>query len=380
MNVLINYLSAVSGGAVAYMLQVTPRLVKLFDDSDGRHRAIFLLHEEQRRLMPDLPDHCCRIVHGVRPAGYRRLVWEQFNLPALVRKEQADVLFMPCQVAPRVGGGRRVLMLGNMEVFHYHKYRYSFKQALRNRLLKGQTIRCLKGADRVIAISDYTREFLENDMAVPENRTRRIYHGRDARFSPVPDLSGDHATLAALGIRGDYIFTCGSLLPYRRCEDVIAAFAALPRSAGYNVSLVIAGTGTEPLYDRLIDQAIKNSGCAERIYRVGHVSLETMAVLYRRSRVCVIASEVEACPNIAIEAMASGCAIVASDANPLPEMFSDAAIHFPMRDISTLSSSILRLLTDDKERAGNSARALGRALDFSWDRCASETYSALTEW
>ena len=105
-----------------------------------------------------------------------------------------------------------------------------------------------------------------------------------------------------------------------------------------------------------------------------------MISLYRRCLVCIIATEIEACPNIAIEAMSSGCTIISSDRPPLSEIFAGSSLVFTSRDVEGLSQHISACLSDDKLRTEMGKRALERSLAFSWQKCAEETYAALTEW
>ena len=113
---------------------------------------------------------------------------------------------------------------------------------------------------------------------------------------------------------------------------------------------------------------------------VGHVSWEMMRALYQCCKVCVIASEIEACPNIAIEAMTSGCVIVASDQPPLPEMFNDSAVYFRSRNVADLADKMQLALLDANLREQLQTLALRRSQGFSWRTCAAKTFQALVQW
>jgi glycosyltransferase involved in cell wall biosynthesis len=379
-NVLVNYLSAVSGGAIAYLRNVTPVLHRLFLEIGGEHRLKILLHESQLDLVQDIPSEACIVIAGARPTGYQRLAWEYSHIPKIVGSERIEVLFSPCQIGPQVPRVQKVFMLGNMEPFLSSGYQYSFPSTVRNYLLKIGSVRTLRKANRVIAISRFTKDFVTRRLRVREERMRMIYHGRDMRFSPEGDEGSDRKLIASAGVIGNFILTCGSLLPYRRCEDVIEAFRQFAEFGFDDVELVVAGTGTDSRYARLIDTAITQSGCSQKIKAVGHVDQKVMAALYRRCRLCVLASEIEACPTIAIEAMASGCVIVSCDRPPFPEIFDGCSLEYHARDITDLKKKIEIGLNDKKIRADAKSKALIRAQAFSWDKCARETFSALVDW
>jgi len=380
MKVLMYCLSSVSGGAVSYLRNLVPLLAKRFEESSENHSLQVLAHESQKELFPSLPDSQCVWVGGARPTGYRRVVWEYRNMARIARETKADILFTPYQIGPRIKGLKQVLMIHNMAVFHYQTYCYSVKSRLRNFLLRRQSCHDLRRADRVIAVSGFAEDQLKEGLGIPPERIRKVYHGRDTAFSPDGDPGENRDRLKALGVEGDFLLTCGSLLPYRRCEDVIAAFERCADSLDTGVRLVIAGAGSDARYVETIRRAIFDSPYNDHIVAVGHVSREAMIALYRRCLACVFASEIEACPIIAIEAMSSGCTIISSDRPPLPEIFQGAALEYRSRDVEELAAKIKSCLKDDALRSENSKRALQRAEDFSWEKCAKETYVALVEW
>lgn len=380
MNILVNCLSSMSGGAITYVKNILPKLNDLFKDSNDKHSLQFLAHEEQRSLLLNIPEDQCILLKDRRPVGYQRFLWEKFNLPRIIKENNIDVLFVPYQISPIINGIKQVMMARNMEPFFFKKYKYKFKPLIRNYILQWQTSHALGAADKVIAVSRFCENHLINDLDIRAERVRRIYHGRDLSFSPDGNLDDDQRRLKKLGINGNYLFTVGSLLPYRRCEDVIEAFNLIACAHDEKLNLVIAGNGSDTGYVSLIKQAIKKSPYNGRILLIGHVQKENMISLYRKSTACIIASEIEACPNIAIEAMSSGCNIISSNSEPLPEMFNGCSLTYEARSIKDMVKQILIILNDLPIRNNLRERALHRASTFSWKSCAEETYDALVSW
>lgn len=375
MLVLANFLSATTGGSVSYLRNMLPALAERFRRSPD-HRLCVLVYRDQTLLFEAQPELDVRVIEGHRPTGARRVLWERCFLRSHVA--DADVHFVPYQVG-RTGLARRtVLMLRNMEPFLSKNYRYAWQTRLRNMALSRLSAANLRAADRVIAVSDFAQQFARTRLGMPEDRLRRIWHGRDPAFE-AGQAPGDRNRLAALGVTSPYLFTSGSVLPYRRFEDVIAAFSALaPRHP--DLRLVITGTGTDLIYRKLVCDAIEASGAKDRIVWPGYVVREDMTALYRNALAFVTATEIEACPNTVIEALASGCAIVASQCDPLPEFIKDAALYYPPRNVAALEGQIRQFVENPDLRKRYSKRALQNAERFSWTRCADTTFEALTHW
>lgn len=120
--------------------------------------------------------------------------------------------------------------------------------------------------------------------------------------------------------------------------------------------LLIAGDGPER---HALEQQVR---CAnlERVVRfLGHVDQEDMADTLQSAWVHVVPSLwVEPFGIVAVEAMARGQAVIASNHGGLPEIVDDGAtgILVPPDDSSALAQAILRLLRDP-----NKAEAMGRA-------------------
>ena len=380
MIVLYNCLSAISGGAVSYNRNMLPELNRLFEGSVDGHQLRILLHESQEPFISDIPGAQCIFVKGHRLTGVRRLLWEWRHLEHVAQEERADVLFCPYQIGRSVANAKLVLMIRNMEPFLFQRYRYGLGSRLRNHLLRCYSARALRSADRVIAVSQFAKDLLTNQLSVLPGRICQIYHGRDTRLTPTDNRSANWKLLSELGLKSDFVLTCGSLRPYRRCEDVISAFAKLKPGPTNGLTLIIAGSEDVARYGKAIRRAIAQSACGDSVRMVGHVSWEMMRALYQCCKVCVIASEIEACPNIAIEAMTSGCVIVASDQPPLPEMFHDSAVYFRSRNVADLADKMQLALLDANLREQLQTLALRRSQGFSWRTCAAKTFQALVQW
>ena len=187
----------------------------------------------------------------------------------------------------------------------------------------------------------------------------------------------DDPQLRRLGIVKPIVFSCGSLLPYRRVEDVLRAFEVFARTVSDDAQLVIAGSGSDPRYGSVIQAAISGSAQQHRIRNLGQVDNAVMKVLYRQSRLFVTATEVEACPNIAIEAMSSRCAIVAARSPALTELLGEGAAFFDPRNVEQLGRQMADLWRDTEGRDRLAAAALRRATDFSWAHCGAQTGALL---
>jgi glycosyltransferase involved in cell wall biosynthesis/glutathione synthase/RimK-type ligase-like ATP-grasp enzyme len=196
-------------------------------------------------------------------------------------------------------------------------------------------------------------------------RSRRIYvikNGVDLdRFSPRSHPAGG------------YILAVGSMYPVKRWDRLIRA-AALLASKGLCPEVVHVGSG--PLQEEL--QAMTRNLHVEHLFRfLG--ARDDIADLLADAAFLVHTAENEGCPNVIMEAMASGRAVVATGAGDIPYLIEEGKTGFvvPKEDEALLADRIATLLEDRElcRRMGDAGRAKAEQA-FGLDRLRSETFEA----
>ncbi len=75
-----------------------------------------------------------------------------------------------------------------------------------------------------------------------------------------------------------------------------------------------------------------------------------------------------------VEAMRCGCPIVTSDVSSLPEVAGDAALYVDPGDVMSIADALIQISSSAETRKQLIAKGRVRAQQFSWERCAAETY------
>ena len=80
-----------------------------------------------------------------------------------------------------------------------------------------------------------------------------------------------------------------------------------------------------------------------------------------------------------LEAMSYGCPVITSNVSAMPEVAGDAAILVEPENVAQLGEAMRAVLRSTGAAAELRARGLRRAAEFSWEKCAQETWAVYRE-
>lgn len=235
--------------------------------------------------------------------------------------------------------------------------------------------RSVRRASRIIAVSEFTRRDIVARYAVPPEKIVVIPEGVDARFHPraVGEIV---PVLARYGLRSGFLFSLGRLNRRKNLGRLLQAYARLPRGAPA-VPLVIGG---KPDYG--IDIVLPDGRPAAEVAGVrwmGLISDEDLPAFYCGALGFIYPSLFEGFGLPALEAMASGTPVVASDRAALPELTGDAGLSVDPESVEALVEAMTRILTDQALAADLRRRGLERSRRFSWREAADRTLAVYRE-
>lgn len=314
-----------------------------------------------------------------------RLDWETWTHNDVARgfrglrneliKRRPDVVFVPSARWLDCGASPVVAMVRNMEPLAVPFAGNPWLETLKTWARRWVAKRACTKATRIIAVSNFVKDYLEQQWRLPQDKVATVYHGID-----LPGIDDDIQRPASLSnLTQPFLFTAGSIRPYRGLEDAVGALPEVLRHQG-DMTLVIGGeteAAMQPYRNRLVQQA-EALGCADRILWCGKLSQSEMAWCFRQCQAFVMTSRVEACPNTVLEAMSHSCVSVSTDCPPMPEMYGSAALYYPAGNSARLASQLvaaIKLDIADRNQIQTTARR--RAAEFSWQRTVEDTVREL---
>ena len=298
------------------------------------------------------------------PAGCRTgVLWEPWILP-----RRAALFHGLNQRLPQARFPARVVTIH--DVFPLSSADYSTPEFQRR--FSGIIRHAVRTADRIIAVSNATREQLLQHADAADERIRVVHHG--LRAASPPALDDTHRFLRErLQIEPHHPFflSVGTIQTRKNIANIVLA----ARQAG--ARLVIAGGdgyGAERVHE-----LIRRENMEQRVIRLGHASADDLRHLYSAATALVFASLEEGFGLPILEAMSYGLPVITSNCSAMPEVGGDAALYVDPRDVSQIAQAMARV-RDDLALA-DQLRRLGkqRAAEFTWELCARRTWQVYEE-
>jgi glycosyltransferase involved in cell wall biosynthesis len=128
-----------------------------------------------------------------------------------------------------------------------------------------------------------------------------------------------------------------------------------------------------------LTQIAAELGLKDRVQFTGFVTDEQLARLYNQASVLTFPSLEEGFGLPAVEAMACGLPVIASNAHALAEIVGDAGLLVDPRSATAWCAAILEVLRNRAVSAELRSRSLARSARFSWKAAARRLELILDE-
>jgi glycosyltransferase involved in cell wall biosynthesis len=296
-------------------------------------------------------------VEWTHQQGIRGHAWEQFLLPVKFKRD--SILWSPANTGPLILRNQALTIHDLSPLEHPEWFRTDF--AVWYRLFLPMLAKRVR---KIFTPSEYVKQkiikrFGSTDVVVmPNGVNQEIFHpgARQAQFD-LPER---------------YVLFVGSLEPRKNLRALLTAWREI-KGEFRETWLMIAGTSGN------VFRSVNLSHEVERVRFLGYVEDQTLAGLYANATLLVLPSQDEGFGLTALEAMACGTPVIASDRGALPETIGGAGLIFCASDPCGLQNAMRQILTSALLRRDLKEKGLLRAGEFSWQRTAELIWEHLHE-
>ncbi len=341
------YAFAASNDDIDYCLICTPSNVDIFDK------------------LKEVSNFTITTVNVDNNNPIKRIYFEQFNLIKQIDNSKMSLLLNICNIAvlkcpiPQVTivqaqmsikALRKTLPKKFVTISRFHKIYYD--------LLLNPS---LKKSDVTVCISSFMKPYLE----ISENKKVVIHEGVNLKDFQDKESSSNWIP------NEPYILSLSTLFPHKNIDKLIQAFALFKKESMLPHKLLIAGKDPNGKQLDYLKGIALQEGVESDIIFAGWVNLEEVPALYRGSSLFMYISSMEFFGLPVLEAMACDVPVIAGNKMSIPEVVNDAGILLEPTDISSIASSMYKVLADQTLRMQLIEKGRKNIEKFTWQATAT---------
>lgn len=230
--------------------------------------------------------------------------------------------------------------------------------------------RLLRAAAAVMATSQWTRQWLLENYALPVDKVAVAQPGVDLA-DPVPGTEG-----------GGELLCVAAVTPGKGQDVLVSALAHLD-DLDWRMT-VVGPLDRDPAYVDAVLGRVADAGLGERVRFAGTCSREEVAKAYAEADLVVLPTRGESYGMVVTEALAHGLPVVASAVGGVPEALGRAhggslpGLFVPPGDVDALAAALRLWLTEPlRRRRLRRAAGLRRLTLAGWSRTTAELHVVL---
>lgn len=301
--------------------------------------------------------------------------WSQIRLSWEFLKNPPDVFFAPGQLVPFISPKNTITTVHD-SAFMVYPESYNF---FGRQYLKLMNKMVIKKSKIILTPSEFSKNELMKYYGADKDKITVTPLGFDAdTYKPVPDNARLDSRLRGNDkwrITKKFVLSVGRLENKKNTANIIRAYDLARKQC--DCQLVLVGQPGVGYVET--EQAINESPNKADIILTGWAGKEDIAVLMNAAEIFVFPSRYEGFGIPVLEAMASGCPVIASVGNSLVEVGREAAAYVSPDNLKELASSMVNILNDASLRQKMKERGLARAKEFSWQKTAEMTWVVLRQ-
>lgn len=286
------------------------------------------------------------------------VLWELFDVVRYGRKYHADRLLFPRGFRPLCTGfGKKkipdTIIIHDLIPFFYHENYPGYFNRLENAYIMNRLLASMRHSDRIITISECSRQDIMKRVPSAETRTTVIYNGfNDVNYDKNEGINNNSC----------YIVAMTSSLPHKNPAGILTAYEEYYHKAANPLDLYVIGIGDSSHKTELEEEVKKHIHFYRFMKDFGE-----MCRLIAGGRAYLFLSYAEGFGFPPLEAMQLGLPVVCSDRSSLPEVVRDAGILLDPDDYAGIAAALISVTEDEGKREELIQKGYENVKRFSWD-------------
>lgn len=372
----------------------TRELMGTLLSADTRNEYRLFLDSETASLSGDLPEGVEQVVIGTTEAATqgasasgRRSIKDLWAMRQAVNRygQDLDIFYFPSVYTyfPIKTSAKVIVTIHDTTAERYPHLIFPNWQS--KMFWKIKVKLAVRKADLIATVSEASKREIIKEFGVSENMVKVVSDAVDDEFHPMTDASAIRTALAKYGVDSNdrFLLYVGGISPHKNIQTLVEAHASLIQNEQFqDVKLVLAGDYQKDVFYSCytdLTERIRARNSSSNVIFTGFLDDADLVPFYNGARAVVMPSFDEGFGLPALESMACGTPIVASNAGALPEVVGDAGLLFSPYSTDELTDQLGRLLASEDLQREYSNLGLERAAQFSWESSMRSALEAFDE-
>lgn len=345
-------------------------------DTENQY-VIFVRPDEDDRCIPEAPNF--KVVQLQSHLGF--FGWEQIALPKAAYTEACDVLHCTsntgpifCKV-PLITTLHDIIYLEHISLF---RAAGSWYQKLGNMYRRWFVPPVIKKSKKVITVSHYEKDRINQYFGFTDNRLTAIYNGVGEHFEKVTDAVTLDQVKEKYTLPNAFFFFLGNTDPKKNTKGVLEAFGNFVATDGKDYKLVMLDYDEDALQKLLASLGMPQ--LRKNIHLLGYVPNSELPAIISQCTIFLYPSLRESFGIPILEGMACGVPVITSNTSSMPEVAGlDTALLVNPNKPQEITAAMQTLVADKNLANLLSEKGILRSRDFSWGAMSKQVLALYKE-
>ncbi len=299
-------------------------------------------------------------------------IWFELRLPRLLRKLKADLFFSPDGFIPLNSKIKTITTIHDINFAHRPKDLPVFTRWYYNYYF----LRIAKKADRIITVSQYSKNDIANTYSVSTEKIDVVYNGSNNIYSPVKETEKTKIK-KQLTSGNEYFLFVGALNPRKNINGLLKAFDLFKKETKLEHKLVIVG---EKMFrNKKVSKALSSMKYSSDVIFSGRLSPVQLKSIMASAQALTFVPFFEGFGIPLLEAMYCEIPLLASNVTSLPEVAGDAAIYANPFSTESIANGMVKIALNENLRKELIEKGKKQREQFSWDKTAKRVWKSLEQ-
>ena len=291
------------------------------------------------------------------------LLWQELQLPALLRRKKADLFFSPEPMHSLRAD------LPKIEVIHDLNYEHqpdalpfiwrSYYQIFSKRYARNAT--------RLVTVSDFSKRDIVDTYGIPEDRIDVVYNGAPQEQIRLSDQEKE-AVRAMYTSGSPYFYFVGTLHQRKNIAGMLRAFGEFKQRNDNNIKLVIVGR--RKWWTGEMEKALEELPDKDAVHFVGRLEDKELARVAASSLGLLYIPFFEGFGIPILEAFAAHVPVITSNTTSMPEVAGEGGLLVNPHSSMEIVRALEQIANDTALRSRLIEQGGIQHTKYSWDRTA----------